>query len=193
MLKELRPALVLIVVMTALTGIAYPLAVTGIAQLAFPWQANGSLIERDGHVIGSSLIGQRFADPAYFQGRPSAAGEGYDAANSGGTNLAPSSRKLVDEAGARVAAQRQANPEETGAVPADLVTASASGLDPHISPATAAYQAKRVAAIRHATVEDVRRLVAEHTEGREFGLLGEPRINVLKLNLALDERWPLKR
>lgn len=192
MWTHLRSAIVLVVVMTALTGLAYPLAVTGLADLAFPWQARGSLIEKDGHVVGSALIGQRFDSPAYFHGRPSAAGEGYDAANSGGSNLAPSSRKLVDDVAARVVAEQSANPNEKGPVPVDLVTASASGLDPHISPAAAAYQVKRVAAYRHVPVEEVRTLVAEHTEGRELGLLGEPRINVLKLNLALDERWPMK-
>lgn len=193
MLKELRPALMLLVVMTLLTGIAYPLAVTGLAQLAFPWQANGSLIEKDGHVVGSALIGQSFAGPAYFWGRPSATtGTPYDAANSGGSNLAPTSKALVDGAAAAVAALRAAHPDQTGPVPGDLVTASASGLDPHLSPAAVQYQIKRVALARHASVDDVRKLVAAHTEGRELGLLGEPRVNVLKLNLALDERWPLK-
>lgn len=188
----LRSAVVLVVVMTAFTGLAYPLAVTGLVNLAFPWQAKGSLIEKDGHVVGSALIGQKFDHPAYFHGRPSAAGEGYDAASSGGSNLAPSSRKLINDVAARVAAERQANPDEKGPVPADLVTASASGLDPHISPASAAYQVKRVAATRHVPVDEVRKVVAQYTEGRELGLLGEMRINVLKLNLALDERWPLR-
>lgn len=188
----LRSAFVLVVVMTAFTGLAYPLAVTGLANLAFPWQASGSLIEKDGRVVGSALIGQKFDNPAYFHGRPSAAGEGYDAANSAGSNLAPSSRKLIDDVAARVAVERQSNPDEKGPVPADLVTASASGLDPHISPATAAYQVKRVAATRHVGVDEMRKLVAEHTEGRELGWLGEMRVNVLKLNLALDERWPLR-
>lgn len=192
MWTHLRSAVVLVVVMTVLTGLAYPLAVTGLADLTFPWQAKGSLIEKDGHVVGSALIGQKFDSPAYFHGRPSAAGEGYDAANSGGSNLAPSSRKLVDDVAARVAAERSANPGEKGPVPADLVTSSASGLDPHISPASAAYQVKRIAAYRHAPVDEVRTLVADHTEGRELGLLGEPRVNVLQLNLALDERWPMK-
>jgi len=188
----LRSAIVLVVAMTALTGLAYPLAVTGLATLAFPWQAEGSLIEKDGQVVGSALIGQKFNHPAYFHGRPSAAGEGYDAASSGGSNLAPSSRKLIDDVAARVAAERGANPDEKGPVPADLVTASASGLDPHISPAAAGFQVKRVAATRHVAVDEMRKLVAEHTEGRELGLLGEMRVNVLKLNLALDQRWPLR-
>jgi len=190
MWTHLRSAIVLVVIMTVLTGLAYPLAVTGLADLAFPGQARGSLIEKDGRVVGSALIGQKFDSPAYFHGRPSAAGEGYDAASSGGSNLAPSSSKLADEVTARVVAARQANPDEKGAVPADLVTASASGLDPHITPAAAIYQIKRVAKFRHVPVEDVRTLVGEHTEGRELGLLGEPRVNVLKLNLALDTRWP---
>ncbi|MGE4279411.1 MAG: potassium-transporting ATPase subunit KdpC [Magnetospirillum sp.] len=188
----LRSAFVLVVVMTAFTGLAYPLAITGLANLAFPWQASGSLIVKDGQVVGSALIGQKFNHPAYFHGRPSAAGEGYDAANSAGSNLAPSSRKLIDDVAARVAAERQANPDEKRPVPADLVTASASGLDPHVMPASAAYQLKRVAAHRQVPVEDVGKLVVENTEGRDFGLLGEPRINVLKLNMALDERWPLR-
>lgn len=192
MWTHLRSALVLVVIMTALTGLAYPLAVTGLAAMVFPWQAGGSLIEKDGHVVGSALIGQKFDNPAYFHGRPSAAGDGYDAASSGGSNLAPSSRELVDDVAARVAAARQANPDEKGGVPADLVTTSASGLDPHITPAAAAYQVKRVAAARHVQVEEVRQLLAQHTEGRELGLLGEPRVNVLKLNLVLDARWPLR-
>ncbi|MBY0430713.1 MAG: potassium-transporting ATPase subunit KdpC [Rhodospirillales bacterium] len=183
----------MVAVMTVLTGLAYPLAVTGLAGIAFPWQASGSLIERKGKIVGSALIGQSFVSPAYFHGRPSAAGkEGYDAAGSSGSNLGPSGHRLVDGVTARVAAERQANPEEKGMVPVDLVTASASGLDPHISPAAAAYQVKRVAASRHAPTEEVRKLVAEQTEGRELGLLGEPRLNVLEINLALDERWPLK-
>lgn len=192
MWTHLRSALVLVAIMTALTGLAYPLAVTGLAEVMFPRQAHGSLIERDGHVIGSALIGQAFDSPAYFHGRPSAAGRGYDAASSGGSNLAPSSRALVDGIATRAAAERRANPEEGGAVPIDLVTSSASGLDPHISPAAAAYQIKRVAASRHAPAEAVRMLVADHTQGRDLGLLGEPRVNVLDLNLALDERWPMK-
>lgn len=191
MWTHLRSAIVLVVIMTALTGLAYPLAVTGLADLAFPWQAKGSLIEKDGRVVGSALIGQKFDNPAYFHGRPSAAGEGYDAANSAGSNLAPSSRRLVDDVTARAVAERQANPDEKGAVPVDLVTASASGLDPHVTPAAAIYQSQRVAKFRHVPVEDVRKLVTEHTEGRELGLLGEARVNVLKLNLALDVHWPL--
>jgi potassium-transporting ATPase KdpC subunit len=192
MLSHFRSALVLLVVMTALTGLAYPLGVTAVARLAFPEQAAGSLIERDGRVIGSALIGQEFTAPGYFHGRPSAAGTGYDAANSGGSNLAPSSAKLAEAVAARVAALKAENPDETGPVPADLVTASASGLDPDISPAGAAWQVKRVAAARGVPTFDIQALVVRETQGRELGLLGEPRVNVLKLNLALDERFPMR-
>lgn len=204
MLRELRPALMVLVIMTLLTGIAYPLAVTGLAQVSFPWQANGSLIEKNGHVVGSALIGQQFASPAYFWSRPSATTAPdpndatktvpapYNAANSGGSNLAPSAKALVDGALAAADAVKAAHPDQKGPVPVDLVTASASGLDPHISPAAAMYQVKRVALARHAPMEEVQKLVAAHTEGRELGILGEPRVNVLKLNLALDERWPRK-
>ncbi|MEO5337297.1 MAG: potassium-transporting ATPase subunit KdpC [Magnetospirillum sp. WYHS-4] len=192
MLKELRPALVLLAVMTAITGIIYPLLVTGVAQMAFPWQAGGSLIEKDGKVVGSALIGQAFSGPGYFQGRPSAAGKGYDAANSGGSNLAPSAKALAEGVASQAEKLKATHPEETGPVPADLATASASGLDPHISPAAAAYQVKRVAAYRHIPVQELRDFVIRHTEGRELGVLGEARINVLRLNLALDERWPMR-
>lgn len=192
MLSHFRSALVLLVAMTALTGLAYPLGVTAVARLAFPEEAAGSLIERDGRVIGSALIGQEFTGPGYFHGRPSAAGNGYDAANSGGSNLAPSSAKLAETVAARVAALKAENPDQPGPVPADLVTASASGLDPDISPAGAAWQVKRVAASRGAPVAEVQALVAHQTQGRELGLLGEPRVNVLKLNLALDERFPMR-
>lgn len=189
MLKELRSAISMIVVMTALTGIAYPLAVTAIAQSTFPAQAGGSLIEKDGKVVGSALIGQNFTRPGYFWGRPSATSpDPYNAANSSGSNLGPTSKPLVDGIAANIAAAK----DQPGPVPADLVTASGSGLDPHISPAAAAWQVKRVAAARHTSFEAVKQLVAEHTEGRELGILGEPRVNVLKLNLALDERWPIK-
>ncbi|MGE5517645.1 MAG: potassium-transporting ATPase subunit KdpC [Bacteroidota bacterium] len=205
MLRELRPALMVLVIMTILTGIAYPLAVTGLAQITFPWQANGSLVEKDGKVVGSALIGQAFTGPAYFWSRPSATTAPdpkdatktvpapYNAANSGGSNLAPSAKALVDGAQAAVETVKAAHPDQKGPVPVDLVTASASGLDPHISPAAVAYQVKRVALARHASVEDVQKLVAAHTEGRELGVLGEPRVNVLKLNMALDDTWPLSR
>lgn len=205
MLKELRPALVLLAVMTIVTGIAYPLAVTGLSQALFPWQARGSLIEQDGRVIGSAVIGQSFAGPAYFWGRPSATtgadpadpansvAAPYNAANSMASNLAPTSRALAEGVAATAQALRAAHPDQKGAVPMDLATASASGLDPHITPAAAAYQVKRVALARRVAVEDVQAVLAAHVEGRELGMLGEPRVNVLKLNLALDRQWPLAK
>lgn len=190
MFAHLRPALALIALFTVVTGLGYPFAVTGIAQLAFPHQAHGSLIERDGRVVGSELIGQGFARPEYLHGRPSA--NGYDAANSGGSNLAPSSRALADQVGERAAAVRALNPGEPGPVPVELVTASASGLDPDVSPAAALYQARRIAAARGMTETEVRAMVAEFTRGRDLGLLGEPRVNVLDFNLALDARRPMR-
>jgi K+-transporting ATPase ATPase C chain len=188
MLRELRPALVLLGLFTMLTGILYPLAITGLARALFPDQANGSLVLRSETVVGSRLIGQAFTSEKYVHGRPSAAGAtGYDASASSGSNLGPTSRALVERVGADVAAlgATAARP-----VPADLVTASASGLDPHISPAAAAAQAARVAAVRNMPVERVRALIAEHTQGRLLGILGEPRVDVLALNLALDAAGP---
>ena len=189
--RNLLIAVLMTIVTTILLGLVYPLAMTAIAQAMFPDKANGQLVMREGRVIGSRIIGQSFSSPGYFHGRPSAAGTGYDAANSAGTNLGPTSRKLVDAVKAAVDAARKDNPGAP--VPIDLVTSSASGLDPHVSPAAALFQLPRVAKARRASEEDVRRLVEAHTEGRQLGLLGEPRVNVLELNLALDDRWPIKR
>lgn len=196
MLSQFRPAIVLLVLMTALTGLVYPLAMTGFAQLFFPYQANGSLVMRDGKVIGSALIGQQFTGPGYFHPRPSATTEPdpkdpsktipvpYAADNSGGSNLGPTSKALIDTVAARVAALHKDNP--TAPIPVDLVTSSASGLDPDITPAAAEFQAARVAAARHLPIASVQALVARVTEDRFLGIFGEPRVNVLKLNMALD-------
>ena len=195
MLSQIRPALVLLVLMTVLTGLAYPLAITGIASVLFPDQAGGSLIERDGKVIGSALIGQNFTDPKYFNGRPSATTDTdpndpsktvpapYNAANSGGSNAGPTSKALIERMKADVEA---ATKRGKGPVPVDLVTTSGSGLDPHITPAAAEFQVEQVAAARSLPVERVRALVVQATEDRFLGVFGEPRVNVLKLNMALD-------
>jgi potassium-transporting ATPase KdpC subunit len=189
MLSHLRAALVSLIVLTVVTGIVYPLVVTGIAQVLFPRQANGSLIVKDGKVVGSSLIGQPFDDPKYFWGRPSATSPfPYNAASSSGSNLSPTNPDLVKAVQGRVDALRAADPGNTVPVPVDLVTASGSGLDPHISPAAALYQVSRVARERKLEPQAVRQLIDQHTEGRFLGLLGEPRVNVLELNLALDAR-----
>jgi potassium-transporting ATPase KdpC subunit len=191
MWKQILPGLRINIFLTILFGIAYPLVITGISQLAFPRQANGSLIVSDGKVIGSELIGQNFTKPEYFQPRPSAAGnDGYDPTASGGSNLGPTSQKLVDRVKASIEKFRKENPDYTGPIPADLVTASASGLDPHLSPASANAQAARVAKARGASQGQIAQLIAEFTEPPSLGLLGEPRVNVLKLNLALDQRFP---
>jgi K+-transporting ATPase ATPase C chain len=183
----LRPALVLFAVLTLLTGVAYPLLVTGIAQALFPAQAAGSLIVRDGKVLGSELIGQNFSDPKHFWGRPSATGPmPYNAAASSGSNLGPLNPALTDAVKSRIEALRAADPGNRAPVPIDLVTASASGLDPHISVAAASYQVARVARARGAAVDNIQALLDQHTETPLAGFLGEPRINVLKLNLALD-------
>jgi len=184
MLKQLRPAIMLTVVMTALTGVAYPYAVTGVAQVAFPSQANGSLIERDGKVIGSSLIGQTFAGDQYFHGRPSAAGNGYDATSSGGSNLGPTSKALIDRVTASVKDLQKTSDQP---IPVDLVTTSGSGLDPDITPAGATYQVARVAKARGLSAEQVQGLVDDQIQGRQLGFVGEPHVNVLSLNLALDQ------
>ncbi len=179
------------VVTLVLTGIVYPVAMTGLAQILFPWQANGSLITGDaGTVVGSALIGQAFRSPHYFWPRPSAAGaDGYDATASGGSNLGSTSQKLRDRIGNDLARLKESNPGADGLVPVDLVTASASGLDPHLSPAAARWQVPRVAAARHVSVERVRQVVEAEIEGRELGFFGEERVNVVRLNLALDLRF----
>lgn len=185
MKRNLLTAVLMTLATTILLGIVYPLVVTGIAQALFPGRANGGLIRRNGVVVGSRLIGQPFASPAYFHSRPSAAGNGYDAASSGGSNLGPTNRKLIERVQADVAAAQADNPGAP--VPVDLVTASGSGLDPDISPAAAEFQITRVARARGIPPETLRRLVLQHTQGRVFGFLGEPRVDVLELNLALDE------
>jgi K+-transporting ATPase ATPase C chain len=196
MLREIRPAIVVLLALTLITGLVYPLAMTGIAGLIFPRQAQGSLIERDGKVVGSVLIGQVFTSDKYFHGRPSATTapdpkdatktipSPYNAANSGGSNLGPSNKALIDRVQADIEALKKENP--SAAVPADLVTTSASGLDPHISPEAALFQVPRIAKARNMPEDRIRQLVEDNTEGRFLGLLGEPRVNVLLLNLALD-------
>jgi K+-transporting ATPase ATPase C chain len=191
MLKELKPAILITFVLTIITGILYPLAVTGIAQTIFHKQANGTLIERDGRVIGSEIIGQNFTKPEYFHPRPSQ--NSYDAANSGGSNLGPTNPALADRLKKDAAQFRKDNPDYAGPIPADAITASGSGLDPEISPANALAQSGRVAQARGASVDTIRSLVEANTQARELGVLGEPRVNVLRLNMALDSAYPVKR
>ena len=187
MRAQLRPAIVSLIALTILTGLVYPLAVTGIAHLLFPHQAAGSLIVRDGKIIGSELIGQPFDTPQYFWSRPSATAPlPYDAAASSGSNLGPTNEVLLKAVQARIEALKAADPDNPARIPVDLVTASGSGLDPHISPAAADYQVRRVARARGLDEPALRRLVARHRRGRQWGVLGEPRVNVLELNLALD-------
>ena len=203
MLKHLKQAILATIVLTVLCGLAYPFAMTGLAQVLFPRQSHGSLLERDGKVIGSELIGQNFTKPEYFHGRPSATTDTdpndstktvpapYNAAASNASNYAPTAKGLVSDVEARVAALNAENPHAVTPIPVDLVTTSASGLDPHISPAAAVYQVPRVAAARGVTSDEMLKLVALFTEGRTLGLFGEPRVNVLRLNLALDAKYPI--
>ena len=188
MLKQLRAAIIMLVLMTVLTGLIYPAIITGLAQVIFPQQANGSLIVKNGTVVGSSLIGQTFDDPKYFWSRPSATGPyPYNSSTSGGSNLGPTNGVLTQTVQARVDALRKADPGNNNPVPVDLVTASGSGLDPNISPAAAEYQVARVAHVRNMDETAVRQLVAQNTTGRFLGILGELAVNVLQLNLALDQ------
>lgn len=193
MWKQMLPALRMTLLMTVVTGLIYPGVVTGLCQVLFRAQANGSLITRNGQVVGSTLIGQNFTRPEYFHPRPSAAGaNGYDASASSGSNLGPTSQKLMDRVKGSVDKLRTDNPEMQGAVPADLATASASGLDPHLSPASAAVQIQRVAKARAISVDQLKPVVDQLTEGRDLGVLGEPRVNVFALNLALDQKFPVR-
>ena len=192
-MKQFIIAIRATVVLAILTGVLYPVLVTGLAKALFHHQAGGSLIQANGKTIGSELIGQQFTKPEYFHGRPSAAGNGYDALASGGSNYGPTNQKLVDRVSADLKTARADNPGFTGPAPSDMVTTSASGLDPDISPATAEVQVARVAAARSTSPDRIRQLVAQNTQGRQFGILGEPRVNVLKLNLSLDQAVPLRK
>jgi K+-transporting ATPase ATPase C chain len=191
---QIGPAFRITLFMTILTGLIYPGIVTGLCQLLFPQRANGSIVVVDGKQVGSALIGQNFSKPEYFHPRPSAAGnDGYDASNSSGSNLGPTNQKLIDRVKGDVAKFRQDNPQYQGPIPADLLTTSASGLDPDISPASAYAQAQRVADSRKVTVDQVNQLIEANTERRQFGFLGEPRVNVLLLNLDLNQKFPISK
>jgi potassium-transporting ATPase KdpC subunit len=194
MWSQILPAFRMTLLFTVLTGLVYPGAVTGLCQLMFPRSANGSLVTVNGKVVGSALLGQNFTKPEYFHPRPSAAGsDGYDASSSGGSNFGPTNQKLIDRVKGDVGKFRKDNPGHTGTVPADAVTASASGLDPDISPAFADAQATRIAEARKTTVDQIRQLILTNTTGRDLGFLGEPRVNVLGLNVALDQSFPIGR
>ena len=194
MWQQLGTGFKMMLVLTVLTGLLYPGVVTGLCQVLFPARANGSLVVANGHVIGSELIGQNFKKPEYFQPRPSAAGnDGYDPMASGASNLGPTRQKLADRVKDSVASFRKNNPDYTGPIPADLVTSSGSGLDPDISPASAEAQAARIAKARGVPVEQVRNLIAGHTQGRDLGFMGDPRVNVLEINLALAQAAPLRK
>lgn len=192
MWRQFGPALRITLLFTILTGLIYPGIVTGLCQILFHHQANGSMVEVNGQAVGSALIGQNFSKPQYFQPRPSAAGNGYDGSQSNGSQYGPTNQKLIDRVKASVDQFRKDNPDYTGPIPADAVTASASGLDPDISPANAEAQTPRVAKARGVSLQDVQQLIADHTTGRTFGLMGEPRVNVLLLNLDLDKKFPQK-
>lgn len=188
-LKQLYPAFMITIILIVITGIIYPLAVTGLANVMFKEQAQGSLIVKDGKIVGSRLIGQQFQGIGYFHSRPSAAGNGYDATSSGGTNLGPTSKKLIDSVKSNAEALKTEN--ANALIPVDLLTSSASGLDPHITPAAAEFQIPRVARERSMKEDELRKIVQQHTEGRQLGILGEPRVNVLELNLALNAAHPM--
>jgi potassium-transporting ATPase KdpC subunit len=193
-MKQVKITILATITLTILFGLAYPLVFTGLAQVLFPHQANGSLVTVNGKVVGSELIGQTFTKPEYFHGRPSAAGkDGYDAANSSGSNLGPTNKALIDRVKADAQKFRAENPAYTGPIPADLLTSSGSGLDPHISPASAEAQVARVAQARGITPDRISELVVRHTEGRQWGVFGEPRVNVLLLNIDLDQSVPLRK
>ncbi|HXW91634.1 MAG TPA: potassium-transporting ATPase subunit KdpC [Terriglobales bacterium] len=191
MKKNLVTAILMTLATTILLGVIYPLVITGLAQVLFREKANGQLIEVNGKIVGSRILGQAFSSPGYFHSRPSNAGNGYDATNSNGSQLAPTNQKLIDRVKSDTAAAQAENPGTP--VPIDLVTSSASGLDPHITPAAAAFQTARVAKARGISEQQLRQLVAKHTEGRQWGFLGEPRVNILELNLDLDRQFPLSK